>query len=75
MGNRLTIFPQPVIAEHATELLGKEADIVMQNGRTWHAVILQIKHNTLIVRDMLYRKHKIELQEVEEVIFDHPSTF
>lgn len=73
MGKRLVRIFEAEIPSQIPSLLNLELNLILKNNLTLHGKIIQLKNTEILFQDMLYKKHKIMVSSVSEIIFDKVS--
>ncbi len=75
MGKRQTrIFSKDLINSFPS-IAGLEANIVLRNKTVFHGRLLQIKEQTLSVKDLRLNRHNLSLKDIEEIVIDREATY
>jgi hypothetical protein len=75
MGKRLNRYKGSVIANVLPDLVEKEISIVLQNGSTYHGILLQSSGNKFSFKDFRDVTHVFKIEEIMEIITDEITTF
>lgn len=55
--------------------LGKEVNLVLQNGQSFHGRLLESPDNTALLLQLRQRKRSFPWHQIAEVLTDYPSDF
>ncbi len=76
MGNRITRIYKADLTKHWDLLKQQDRiDIIGKNGAVYHCQLLEVSGNELKIRDFLFNKRTLTMDEVSEVQFDSPSAY
>jgi len=75
MGKRLIrIFSKDILTREK-ELTATELNVVLKNKSTIHGTFVGIQGGIFTFNDMQLRKHKLNMEDIEEVIFDREAAY
>ena len=75
MGKRQTrIFSKDLVNKYSS-IAGLEVNIVLRNKTVLHGRPVQIEQQTLIIKDLRSKTHKLQLSEIEEIIIDKETIY
>jgi hypothetical protein len=52
-------------------LNGQKVNLILEDKQVLYLEILQVEKDSLLGRDMILKKHRIELNKIEEIIQDY----
>lgn len=70
MSKRLKIIPQSLIIAKQINLIDKDLSIVFQNDSVLFGQIKSVEGTQIIFRDKRNSKHKIQLDNIQEIVID-----
>ncbi|MBL3656339.1 hypothetical protein [Fulvivirga sediminis] len=70
MAKRQLRLSPDLISEKWSEISGKKANIVLNNRRVIFVKLLENSTNQIKVEDMKQQKHKVDIQDISEIILD-----
>lgn len=75
MGKRLNRYKGSMIAEILPTLIEKEVSIVLQNGSSYHGIVVSTSGDECSFKDFRNVKHVFKIAEIMEIITDEVTTF
>ena len=58
------------LTNHLEELLGQKVSVVLKDKSVIYVQLLSFKNDTFDAKDLILRKHKIELESIDEMILE-----
>jgi small nuclear ribonucleoprotein (snRNP)-like protein len=75
MGKRLIRIFRADLLRQLPGLLDTELNMILKNGVTLHGRISGFDPSSLVLEDVLQRKHTIRLADVEEIVLDQVNPY
>ena len=75
MSKRLVRLQGGKIEEELAQLKNREIDLVLKSGAVIHGLIISNKDKTLIVKNAVRNKVKVEIASILEIVYDVDSTY
>lgn len=70
MGKRqIRIFNKDILSR-STEVINREANLILYGKKTLHGNIMKLEKDIFTVKDTILRIHKVGLTDIEEINFD-----
>ena len=73
MGKRQKRFTGHAIS--SPELLGKEVNVVLQNGQVYHVKVLRFSPDSIICEDLRRKSIELPLNDIFEIVLDLVSAY
>ncbi|MEM8894505.1 MAG: hypothetical protein AAGC88_08005 [Bacteroidota bacterium] len=70
MSKRQKRIPSTELAKHKDQLLGQKVSVVLKDKSVIYVQLLSFKNDTFEAKDLILRKHKIELESIDEMILE-----
>jgi hypothetical protein len=63
------------LAKHLATLPGREANVLLTNQTTLHGYIEKADGETLLLRDLRRKHHRLRFADIEEVMLDRETAY
>ncbi|KXX72056.1 hypothetical protein [Flammeovirga sp. SJP92] len=64
-----------MITSNKASFVGKELDVIMKNGQSYHGIIKGTNENGFQMKDGLNGKHELSFSDIDEIIEVIPAKY